>query len=83
MFHSSVLSLTKIEGWGFSDCLVVRIWRFHRGGPGSIPEWGTIPPAGWCGQNLKKKKDSCSGDSVLVSKSRCFLKYSSNRSLLG
>ena len=51
VFRSSVLSLTKIEGWGFSDCLVVTIWHFHCRGPGSVPERGTMAPARWCGQN--------------------------------
>ena len=51
VFRSSVLSLTKIEGWGFSDCLVAAIWHFDCRGPGSIPERGTMPPARWCGQN--------------------------------
>ena len=41
----------------FPGGLVVRIWCFHCGGPGSFPGQGTILHATRCGQNNKKKKN--------------------------
>ena len=41
----------------FPGGLVVRTRRFHCGGPGSTPGWGTkIPQAAQCGQKKKNKQ---------------------------
>ena len=44
-----------LVGAGFPAGLVVRIWCFHYGGPGSIPGWGTKILLS-CPVQQKKKK---------------------------
>ena len=47
------LVLRMIYTWEFPGAPVVRTWRFHCCGPGSIPGWGTnIPQAAQSGQKF-------------------------------
>ena len=55
--HSVGKTERKGQAREFSGGLVVRIWRFHCRGPGSVPGRGIeIPQAIRCGQNFKKQK---------------------------